>query len=258
MSTELALANDNDLVAAFGASDMSELASQVRFDYISIAAKNTDMVIEGSDTYIEGLRPGFFFNAKTKRVYGKKIKVIILDFFTMHKEHTRKQAGSNQKDKFVRVVPESEIKSFSFDQLKDYNKNGLPNGNILEELKVAYVVLPEFKEDGIMVFTLSKGSFKHVRNWWNMIIRTNLPFPAHVWEIETALMDGGDNSYFSIGNNDTTLVKDLGAIQKDILVDVKDAYELVKGYRSAYTSKAEAPAGDQAVLTVNEDSGAIY
>lgn len=256
MSTELALANDNDLVEAFGAGGLGEFASEVKFDYISIAAKNTDMVIEGSPSYVEGLKSGYFFNAKTKRVYGKKLKVIILDYHTMHKEHTKKPNG--QKDKFVRVVPESEIKSFSFDQLKDYNKNGLPNGNILEELKVFYLVMPEFKEDGIVILTLSKGSFKHVRNWGNLLLRTSPVLPAHIWEVETALMGLGENSYFSIGTDDNTLVKDAGALPKDLIGDVKDAYELVKKYRASYSPKTEAAAGDQTVLTVNEDSGAIY
>lgn len=241
MSNELTTVDDKSLQDAFGSVGFGDFGKEIKFPYLSIAAKGTDLAIEGSPKYIEGLKPGFFFNALTKRVYGKKVNAIILDYSTQHKEWTKKPAGAGfQKDSFVRIVPPAEIKTFTNEQLRDYTKHFMPNGNMLEEVKLFYLVLPEYKEDGIMQFSLGKGSFKHVRNWGGMVVRTGQAYPAHVWEVSTGLMDDGTNSWFTIGNNDTTFVKDLGKLPGDLLADVVDAFQLVQSVKGAEALQALA------------------
>lgn len=232
MANEVALINDKELQAAFGAVGFGEFRKEVTFPYLSIAAKTSDRAVEGSATYIEGLKPGYLFNSISSRVYGNKIRVIILDYSAQFREHTKNDKGG--KGDFVRIVPPAEIRTFTQDQIRDYTKNGFPNGNLLEEVKMFYVVLPDFKEDGIMKWSFPKGSFKHIRNWGGMIVRTGEPYPAHIWEVATGMMKNEIASWFTIGNDDTTFVKDCGAVPKELLLgDVKEAFDLVQAIRKS-------------------------
>jgi hypothetical protein len=231
--TAVAIVGDKDLDFAFGSVGFGEFGTQMSFPYLSIIAKTSDMAVEGSQTYVEGAKPGMFINSKTKRLYGKTIQVVILEYCTRYKEFTRKTNGQN--DQFVRIVPLEEIATYSANQLKEYTKNFLPNGNNLVEVKDMYVYLPQFKEDGVLLFEHSKGSFRHVRYWGTEVVKTGLPYPACIWEVSTGLISKAEYPYFTIGTDDVTLVKKLGKITElipDFVHEVKDHFDFVQAIRA--------------------------
>lgn len=226
MSNDLVVANDNDL-AVFGGVGAGAFADEVKFPFLTIAAKNTDMIIRESGKYIEGLEAGFFVAPESKTVVGKSVQMIVLAIVNRYKES---KVNGNDRE-FVRIVPSYEIRQFAPAQLREYLKNTLPNGNILDEEKLIYCVLPDFRELGVLMFSVGVGGFKHVRNWGAMIVKTGDPFPSHIWKLTTGFMskdiNGKKTSWFTLGDNDNTFIEDLGRVPKDMLSDVVEAWKMV-------------------------------
>jgi hypothetical protein len=252
IDTDLTAISDAEITDAFGAVGLGDFAKEQKFDYLSIAAKGTDKAVEGSPTYVEGLKPGYFFNATTDRVYGNKLRMIILDYFDEFREYkVEMKNGKEGKGDWVKTYSHNEARMLTPAQVASYLKDKAPSGNIFDQVKMFYVILPDFKEDGILKFSQGKGGFKHVRNWATKILKTGEAYPAHIWEVGTGFMTKDDYSWFSIGNNDTTFVTDLGRWGKDIKDDVVEAFRLVQSFRKedprTETKQIAAPADDKEI-----------
>lgn len=224
---------ENSGLSDFGAEDIT-------MPWLRIAAKNTDAANEDSKDYIDGLKPGYFFNTLTKQVYGKTLKLIVLRYFKTFAEHT---AGKNSE--FVRAVPRSEV-----DKLPQAARQGgqfvLPSGNVIKEQANYLVVLPDYPEAGILRFGLGVGSYKHVKNWNAQMQMTGVIW-AGIWEVTTALTTAkSGETYYSIGG-DTTNVKLTGYVQPEIVDSVKAAWESAKHFN---TEPAEA---EVRVVSDNEE-----
>lgn len=235
-TTEIAVQNNTltpELMALYGitpeSSGFSDFgAEDVTMPWLRIAAKNTDAANEDSKDYIPGLKPGFFFNTLTKRVYGKTIKVIVLRYFKTFAEHT---AGKNSE--FVRAVPRSEV-----DKLPQSARQGgqfvLPSGNVIKEQANYLVVLPDFPEDGIIRFSLGVGSYKHVKNW-NAQMQMTPAIWTGIWELTTALTTAkSGETYYSIGGEQTNVSK-VGFVPAEIVDSVKAAFEQAKNFNTEPT-----------------------
>lgn len=224
MANELTIVNDvnQDLLAAYGITPGSSGfddfgAEDVQMGWLRIAAKNTDAANEDSKDYIKGLKPGFFFNTLSKKVYGKTLKLIVLRYFKSYSEHTPGQNGE-----FVRPVSKAEVDAIP----PTSQQNGhyiLPSGNIIKEQANYLVLLPEYPEEGIVRFPLSTGSYKHVKNWNGQILKTPDIWTG-IWEVSTSLMTSKQGqTYYSIGSETTTNVSRAGYVPLEIVDSVKAA-----------------------------------
>lgn len=218
---------DAKLLASYGITDsgFSDFkAEDVTMGWLRIAAKNTDAANEDSKDYIQGLKPGLFFNSLTKKVYGKTVKMIVLKYFKTFSEHTPGQSGE-----FVRAVSQKEVTHLP-ESARSGGHFSLPNGNIVKEQANYLVLLPDFPDDGIVRLPFGVGSYKHVKNWNGQLMKTPAIWSG-IWEVSSALTTSkGGQSYYSIGSENTTNVIRSGFITPDMVESVKEAHSQASGF----------------------------
>lgn len=239
MSNEIALRDSFDLSVYQGPTGLEGLgADDISMPWLRIAAKNTDAAIEGSTDYIDGLKPGYFFNTLSKKVYGNSLKLIALRYFKSYAEHTAAQDGD-----FVRTVPASEVAKLT----RVGTNYPLAGGHVVKESLNYLVALPEDPEAGILRFSLGPGAYKHVKNWNALMLSAKAPMWAVVWEVGTALSTSADGSYkfFSIGS-DNTLVKRVGFLDPNSTLgkDAFEAFNHAKNFNPDGNPVASDDAGD--------------
>lgn len=165
--------------------------------FLKIAQAQSPELLEGEPAYIPGLKPGMFFNSVNKRVYGNVIHLIPVWYDNLWLEWAPNRGGIKGRHK-----PGS-IKVYG----STFGKMMSDSGNEVVETMTYYVIDSDFKEDGILILSLSKTGLKFGK-YWNTSISTvklengdQAPFFAGVWEIKTTLMKNNLGAWFGIDTN---------------------------------------------------------
>lgn len=133
-----------------------------------------------SQNVADGTMPvGHFYNSITGKDYGASVKVVVCHFDKMWYEWKPDQGG------LVGRYPVGGLEGVTGD-----NFTGMKHGeNKVEEKYVYLVMLPDYPEDGFLVFGSTGGNLKYLKGWNTQMryLRTPSGKPAPVfsaiWEL---------------------------------------------------------------------------
>ncbi len=184
----------------------------VKRPFLKIAQTLSPECNENRPEYIEGLKPGQFFNSLTKFVYGKEIGVVVLDYESVWLEYRPNRGG------FAGIH-----KPHSFPVTGDPFTTGLKaaNGNEITDSMVYYMLIENHMEDGPVVFSVSSTGLSHAKMWNSLIINTRLesgkraPLFAGVWKLSTMLNSNQSGDWYTIGQKSLTAIERVRFIEED-------------------------------------------
>lgn len=191
--------------------------------FVRILAQLSPACTEGSDGYVEGAKPGMLLNYATGKLYGKSIKVVPLYHDVIWTEWKPDRGG---------YVASHKPGSVPVDKT-DFKKWVLPNGNIITEYYMFYCFLPDYPEDGIVIFDLSSTAIKHAQKWLTHIsnVKTETGKKAatytSVWNLEVMKDTDGKNIWYQFGTKkgQTGITWDRFITEEEYLTFVKPQRE---------------------------------
>lgn len=200
--------------------------------FLRIAQQMTASATEGDPSYIEGLKPGYFYNTATQSVYGQEIRFVMLAYFRMFNEWTQGDTGG--MGDFVRNITPEE-----FQELKGgYTQVGANwttgEGTIVRDSRNFFVLLPEHVNDGVMLWSLTGTGITQARR---LLTKANgqmlpngkkAPLFANVWSAKSTLVSNDLGRWFSIGSKSSTNARCEGLIPEDLHGPVVSAVRTVK------------------------------
>lgn len=217
-------------------------ASEISTPLLLISQALSKNVADGSMTV------GHFYNSITGKDYGQKLRMIVCHFDKMWYEWKPNQGG------LVGRYKVGELEGVVGDKY-----TGMTHGeNKVEEKYVYLVYLPDFPEDGFLVFSSTGGNMKYLKAWNTQMtyLRTpggrQAPLFSAVWELSLNKdKNKQGNIYYSCNNGEGK-----AGIVFDSWVS-KDVYEqqVLPARQTATQAIAIADMRDQ-VDTSDSDAGA--
>lgn len=200
--------------------------------FLKIAQSTSPQVNEDDPGHIKGLKPGYFYNNISCRNLEKVVKVVALGYYRLFVEWAE---GSN--------APETTYTKFELEKAVnagEVEKNGVfyksSAGNPIKDTRYFFVSLPDFPEDGILLFPLASTSITHAKKWLtkaSMLMMPNgKPYPlfAHIWEMSTALNENDFGKWYTLGTKKNTLISPVSMINQSQLEIIKQQLLVVKEY----------------------------
>lgn len=236
-----------DGLAGAGYEGMS--AQDVQIPFLRILQALSPQVTEGGDEYVEGAKPGYFFNTLTKKVYGNTVSLIPVKFETSWLEWTNGERG-----KLVGRYAPGSITVVDGPNYRKFTEAG----NEIVETMTFYCLVAGAIEDGIIIFSLSKTGIKHGKRWNTLISTTKLPngkmapYFSSVWTLKTQLNKNEKGAWYTLGVKSVSNIARERFITKEEYTDgVQSALEVLKdvGTQKAITAGHQT----QGLLTDNTD-----
>ena len=220
--------------------------------YLRIAQPTSPQLLEDSDDYIDGIKPGFFFNDLTKKVYGKTVKLIVFKYERMFLEWADENGGLRgqyTQDEVIQLTGKTNF----------FNLRNPETQNEIDETHNYFCLVTSDMNAGPIILSLSSSGIKHSKKWMStasMIKIKNAdgslkraPLYASVYEIETLMNKNDQGQWYMIGNKSTTNVKKVGWINEEQWAHVKNAIEIMNTVKVDYGKSKEGSSDG----TVNED-----
>lgn len=168
--------------------------------FVRILQPNSPQLLEDDDAYIDGAKPGMFFNTLSGDLYGKKLQVINVHFMRDFIEWRPDRGGFVQSHGDNEDIKQRVVEVDGSDQIMD-------NGNLLQESRNHFILLPEGRlEEGPMIFALTSTGIRHSKRWMSLIRRLkspdgkiNNPLFMGVWDLSTALNETDEGKWYQIG-----------------------------------------------------------
>lgn len=171
---------------------------------VILQANPAGQYIEGSDEYIPGAKPGYFFLTSTKEVY-KEPQFIPIMARRAWLEWIPQENGGGFRGKH---------RPNSLQIIGDLYKGAKAlNGNDIVEALEIYGLIPGKEADGPILLSLTNSSIKYGDLWVdkNKTVRTpkgNIPpIYGSVWVLKTGLNKNKKGQWFSIGVDKSPLVE---------------------------------------------------
>ena len=208
--------------------------------FLRIAQSNSRAAMQGSDEYIEGLRPGQFFT-NTGVALSDTIEAIMLKFYVSIQVRENamvmaKNVATLSMEEFDRIAP-SLIKTEGGYWLDK-------SGHKYEEQANFVVLLPQYPELGAMILPLKSSELSMARYWIQLAMKVQnpnvqneiAPMWSSLWRIKTKLETKQDKKS---GRKFTYYVIDtitrVGWIKKEIVAEVQDIFNEVQSTPVQYT-----------------------
>lgn len=172
--TALALGNSFEDMADGGFESADKDAYAIPF--LQILQKMSPQVDEAEESYVEGARPGMFFNTVTEDLYdGTRDGVLVIPchYERVFLEWIPRNDGGGL---VAEHQPEDGVKLMQETTRDEYNRDILPNGHELQDTRVHYVLL--LHEDGgyePAVISLSRTGIKPSKKWMSLMQGIKLP-----------------------------------------------------------------------------------
>lgn len=177
---------------------------------------------------------GEFYNATSKRAYGRSIDLIVIKAQSAWLEWIPKSKGGGFKGKHP--VGAFEVRGDFFD--KD-NPPMNAAGNEIQEVLELYCLDPENMDDGPFLFSVKGSSIRHGNNLLNAIRTKTLPsgkippIYGSVWRLTTKVnkkvVAGTPTQWYTFGEGKETNCEFVRWVTKDEFVDtIKPSVEFVK------------------------------
>lgn len=230
---KVAAANDDFLDGFDGEGTEDIGAGDVAQNFLKIAQSNSPELDDGDndgsdDAVIKGLKAGMFFSSATKRVYGKKVRLVVLKYELVWNIWAPREQGGG----LVGRVPVGSVSTMPGDKGKLYDQNG----NNVVETQNFYVMVADHLQDGIMLFPLASTMLKHGRKWNSLIINQRTPNGAkqapifqQIWDMATVKNTNAAGSWYNIGDKNITAITTDETINRDMWEEaIQENYEMVK------------------------------
>lgn len=196
MSNELVVQESKikDLAVLAVAEGEEEHLSQEELElpFLRVAQKGSPQVDDGKPEYIDGLKPGQYFNTVSSTNYGDSIKVQVHGYF--HNYTIWK--GEKGNGDFGGVMTPEEFREFEKENKLERDGGDMVHFVDGEEIRYSdtrnfIVSAPEHSEDGIMIYPLSSTGIKAAKKWNTLqqgrrINGRPAKRYATIWEIATA------------------------------------------------------------------------
>ena len=165
---------------------------ELEIPFLRVVQKGSPQVDEDKPNYIEGLKPGQFFNTASDVIYGDQIKVQVHGYF--HNYTIWK--GDKGVGEFQGTMTTEEYRAF--EKTVTLDRDGGDMVHTVDGDQMRYtdthnfiVSLPEHEDDGIMIYPLSSTGCKAAKKWntLNNGRRVNgrpTKRYATLWELKTA------------------------------------------------------------------------
>lgn len=235
---------DLDFLSGNGRTGFEEISQDdLRDPYLTILQQLSPECQEGTDTYVEGAKPGVFFNKSSKKIYGNTSQFIVLRYIK-----TWRIFQPNNGPMVGIVAPNSipvDMSNFKTWIALDeqYAKN-----EVVETYDF-YCLIVDHENDGPVIFSLKSSSIKHAKNWITSMYNTRLdsgeraPIFSGVWQVDVVRDSKGQNSWFAIGKDKSTQVKFNRFItQKEYVEYVKNSLDVVNKIEPYRLQENNSPA----------------
>lgn len=251
MSNELVVTEDEikDLVSLTVEEGEEEHLSQEELElpFLRVAQKGTPQVDDDKPEYIEGLKPGQYFNTVSGANYGDTLKVQVHGYF--HNFIIWK--GEKGAGEFAGTMTPEEFREF-----QNANTLARDGGDFVhtvdgEEIRYSdtrnfIVSLPEFPEDGVMIYPMASTGIKAAKKWntlHNSRRVNGRPTQryATIWEIKTAGFEKNGYSW-----KQTATIKPLGWATPELRDFGKGLSDLVKSIKDQGVKYAESVDSEEA------------
>ena len=184
---------DEATLALFAEVDDNEQLNQdeLALPFLRVAQKGSPQVDEDSAEYIEGLKPGQFFNTATSMVYGDEITVQAHGYFqnfTIWKgeKGSGEFQGTMTPDAFRELQSTTSMERDGGDFVQVVDGESLR----YTDTRNYIVIIPDHPEDGILMYPMSSTGIKASKNWNTLqngrrINGKKAPRFATLWELKT-------------------------------------------------------------------------
>lgn len=139
---------------------------ELELPFLRVAQKGSPQVDDDKPEFIDGLKPGNYFNTVSGAVYGDVLKVQVHGYF--HNYTIWK--GDKGNGEFNGTMTTEQFRAFEKENTLE--RDGGDMVHYVEGEQIRYtdthnfiVSLPEFEEDGIMIYPLSSTGCKAAKKW---------------------------------------------------------------------------------------------
>lgn len=202
---------------------------------------------------------GAFSNSLSGRNYGRSLKVV---FLRVEKRWVEWKA---QGGDFVGKYTEAEAKEKGkfHHQDADGIKWFTEEGHNLNLTYYYYVVLPEYPEDGMMIFSLKTTGLKHARKINSNVNNTynaqgrKLPPPANIWQMTSKKnTDPNGNPYYQIGEGKKTNFEHVERTGEELITRlIGPALQVLATMDTSEIIEAQEPAASNPPASGDEEEG---
>lgn len=223
-----------------------EHLSQEELDipFLRIAQKGTPQVDEDNPGHVEGLKPGQFFNTVSSQVYGDTLKVQVHAYF----RNFVIWKGEKGHGEFSGTMTPEEFAAFEKDNKLIRDGGDMTHTVDGEQYRYTdtrnfIVSLPDYLEEGVMVFPMSSTGIKPSKNWnvqHNSRRINGKPTEryATIWELTTKGFEKNGFTWKQVSS-----IKPLGWASPELLKFGQDFKEFAKSIKDTgikYSTDDEA------------------
>lgn len=200
--------------------------------FLRILQSNSPQVLEDTDNFIHGAKPGYFFNTVTNHLYGKTVNVIPVRFervFVEWKPNREGFIGMHSIEEGLAISEPGEV--FGSRIHKE-------NGNTLQDTHTYYILIAGNEEDGPLVFPLSSTGIRHSRKWLSQAKMLRLPnreaapLYSSIYKLGTVLNENDQGRWFQIGDKGKTAIERIDWINSDQFNYVKEVVSMFEKIRA--------------------------
>lgn len=232
-SSEIALPSEMNELMGMGDGFESITQDDLSFPFLKIAQPTSSQVMEDDDSYIEGLKPGHFFNTVTNARYGKELDVVIIGYYQailMWGDELGDYKGQISPLDFKALKP-----TLSYEENDDGKMEWTDgDGTKYVDTRTYFVILPDYPEDGLMMFSLSSTGITHSKKWITKTRMVQLPAKAgvmpktapiftSVWRIGTKLNKKDSFRWFQIGEKKVSCIERIGWVPGELVPVIKSS-----------------------------------
>lgn len=190
---------------------------ELELPFLRVAQKGSPQVDEDKPEYIEGLKPGQYFNTVAAKSYGDVLKVQVHGYF----QNYVIWKGEKGSGEFSGTMTPEEFREF--EKNNHLERDGGDMVHTVDGDQFRYtdtrnfiVSLPEHLEDGIMLYPMSSTGIKAAKKWntlHNSRRVNGKPAKryATIWELKTAGYEKNGYSW-----KQTSSIKPLGWATKEL------------------------------------------
>ncbi len=202
----------------------------ISIPFLKIAQNTSAQINEDDPSYIRGLKPGMFYNSITGKNYGRELNVVALGYYRLFMEWEEGRSAP------VQSYTLEEINGMGMEIKRDGLKLESQTGNRIVDTRYFFVSLPDYPNEGIILFALASTGITHSKKWLtkaSMITNEEgkqYPLFASIWKLKTALNANDFGKWYALGNKKSTLINHVGFITKNMVSNIKAQLNIVKDY----------------------------
>ena len=206
--------------------------------FLRILQQNSPQVLEDSENYIQGSKPGLFFNNVTNKIYGKSIGVIPVRFERMFVEWKPNREG------FVALHDVEEGLKISDPGKVFGSRIHTETENVLQDTHTFYVLIAGSEEEGPLVLPLTSTGIRHSRKWLSMARmlrlpnRSPAPLYSSIYNITTVLNENDQGRWYQVGDKSKTTIERLDWITEEQFGYVKQVIKMFDKIKEGMSQSA--------------------